>query len=153
MSLPMGERRHHPRHGNCLSQGLKISAYRPLFAPFASDRTSRHGNSHPDVPLRHWVAAARIVDFSPGGLGVELFEPLAVGLVVSASGDLHGADWCMSLTAQARVTSCRDLEGGVFRIGFEFQEVSYRPLDCDHSQEHPESPLPAATPPLPALIG
>ena len=134
------ERRHHSRHGKYLSQGLKISAYRPLLA-----------SQGQDPRLRHWVAAARVVDFSQGGLGVEMFESLPVGLVVSASGELHSTDWCMSLKAQARVTSCRGLDAGVFRIGFEFQDVSYRALDCDHWQEQPESPSSAATPPLPAV--
>jgi hypothetical protein len=131
MNLGMGERRNHSRRGTYLAQGLKISAYRPLHAD-------------PDSRLRHWVAAARVVDFSPGGLGVEMFEPLAEGLVVSASGELHSTDWCLSLTAQARVTSCFGLEGGVFRIGFEFQDVSYRALDCDHWQE-PTPPSLAVT--------
>jgi hypothetical protein len=131
MNLGIGERRHHSRRGKYLSQGLKISAYRPL-------------HSDPDPRLRHWVAAARVVDFSQGGLGVEMFEPLAVGVVVSASGELHSADWCMSLTAQARVTSCQNVEGGVFRIGFEFQDVTYRALDCDHWQEPTPPPLAVA---------
>ena len=133
MSLGMGERRNHSRRGKYLAQGLKISAYRPLLASNAQD-----------AKLRHWVAAARVVDSSEGGLGVEMFEPLAVGVMVLASGELHSTDWCMSLTAQARVTSCRGAEGGVFRIGFEFQDVTYRALDCDHWQEPTPPPLAVA---------
>jgi hypothetical protein len=124
MNLGIGERRNHSRREKYLSQGLKISAYQPL------NRTSG----------RPWIAAARVVDSSDGGLGVEMFEPLAVGVVVSASGELHSTGWCMSLTAQVRVTSCQNVEGGVFRIGLEFQDISYRPLDCNHFPELPESP-------------
>jgi hypothetical protein len=134
MNLGIGERRHHSRRGKYLAQGLKISAYRPLLA-----------SNDQDAKLRHWVAAACVVDSSEGGLGVEMFEPLAVGVVVLARGELHSTGWCMSLTAQARVTSCRAVDGGVFRIGFEFQDVTYRALDCDHWQE--SSPL------SPAVIG
>jgi hypothetical protein len=129
MPLATGERRSHSRRGKFLSQGLQISAYRRLLTPHSEDPR-----------LRHWVAAARVVDSSEGGLGVEMFEPLAVGVVVSASGELHSTGWCMSLTAQARVTSCRGVEGGVYRIGFEFQDVSFRALDCDHGQEPTPAP-------------
>jgi hypothetical protein len=125
MNSARGERRRHSRRGNCVSHGLKISSYRPLHA--------------------HWVAVARVVDFSSGGVGVEMFEPLIVGAVVSASGELHSTDWCISLTGQARVTSCQGIEGAAFRIGFEFEDGSYRPLVCDHGQE--------AMPPAPALMG
>jgi hypothetical protein len=102
------ERRREPRHKMTLPHGLTISAY-----------------GMPDMPRR---IAAKVVDASENGLGIEMFVPLVAGSTVSLRGEFHGEGISMGLEGRARVAYCQAQSSGVFRIGLAFENVAYRPL-------------------------
>ena len=69
--------------------------------------------------------AALLVDFSDGGLGLEMFVPLKVGSRVDVHGDLRSADMELRGDGNARVAHSRRLAGGNYKIGLALQEVAY----------------------------
>lgn len=102
------ERRRESRQKMTLPHGLTISAY-----------------GMPDMPRR---IAAKVVDASENGLGIEMFVPLVAGSTVSLRGEFHGEGISMSLEGRARVAYCNTEGRGIFRIGLAFENVAYRPL-------------------------
>ncbi len=70
--------------------------------------------------------AAKLVDASESGLGVETYVPLPVGSLVDIQGDLRQTGFSLTLEGQARVVHTRKCPEGVFRIGLAFEEVHYR---------------------------
>jgi hypothetical protein len=75
--------------------------------------------------------AARLVDASQQGLGVEVLAPFSVGSVVEVAGELHGPEFCLGLEGSARVAHCRH-RAGLFRMGLSLQQITYRTLPCRH---------------------
>jgi hypothetical protein len=97
LTVSRGERRHHRRSHKYRAESLKLEyAGRTL--------------------------VAKLVDFSEGGLGIEMLGPLPHGSTVRISGQLHSADQAVDLHANARVAHCQYPENSVFRIGLEFQD-------------------------------
>jgi hypothetical protein len=68
-------------------------------------------------------------DFSEGGLGMDSPRAFAIGEVLRISGELHGQDYSMAMTARGRVAYSRRIDAEFHRIGVSFMEVSYRRLD------------------------
>ena len=106
MSQKTLERRRAPRRPVDLPAGLKISTYGEAGSP----RTF----------------AAKLIDANEGGVGVEMFVPLVEGSIVSVDGELSIPDLSLNVHGQARVTYCRCENGGTFRVGLAYEEVSYR---------------------------
>lgn len=106
MSQHTLERRQTSRRPLNLPAGLKISTYGQAGSP----RTF----------------AAKLIDANEEGLGVEMFVPLVVGSVVSIAGELSIPELSMNIQGQARIAYCRCENGGTFRVGLAYEEVSYR---------------------------
>jgi hypothetical protein len=100
------EQRKKPRRRPAVPQGIRISTGRERGA----------GR----------IVAAKLIDGSEAGVGVETFVPLPVGSVVVVEGNLKEAGYALVLKGQARVTHAREMGNGTFRIGLWFDEVSYR---------------------------
>jgi hypothetical protein len=69
--------------------------------------------------------AAKLVDFSEQGVGVEMFVPLKVGRLVAVAGDLRSEDIQLLVDGQARVVYSRRVRRGNYRIGLALEEVAY----------------------------
>ncbi len=69
---------------------------------------------------------AKVVDFNPGGIGVEMFVPLPVGSLVEVQGDLRSEDLSVSVHGRARVAHSRRDSDGNYRIGLALQEMALR---------------------------
>ena len=108
MVQPIRDRRVSPRRRVDLPAGLKISSY---------------GES--ESPRKF---AAKLVDVSETGVGVEMFVPLVVGSVVRVAGDLYSSDYSLNLQGKARVIYCRCEKEGSFRIGLAYEQVAYRKI-------------------------
>ena len=106
MSQKTFERRRAPRRRVDLPAGLKISTYGKSGSP----RTF----------------AAKLIDANEGGVGVEMFVPLVEGSIVSVDGELSIPELSLNVHGQARVTYCRCENGGTFRVGLAYEEMSYR---------------------------
>jgi hypothetical protein len=70
--------------------------------------------------------SATLWDFGEGGLGMEGTRPFAPNEELKISGELHGPDYSMRMTARARVAYSRAIDAETFRVGVAFLEVSYR---------------------------
>ncbi len=55
-----------------------------------------------------------------------MFVPLVEGSIVSIDGELSIPELSLNLHGQARVTYCRCENGGTFRVGLAYEEMSYR---------------------------
>ncbi len=106
MSLKTLERRRTPRRPGDLPAGLRVSTYGEAGSPR--------------------IFAAKLIDANEGGVGVEMFVPLVEGLIVAVEGELSIPDLSLNVRGQARVTYCRCENGGTFRVGLAYEEVSYR---------------------------
>jgi hypothetical protein len=73
---------------------------------------------------------AKLVDFSDGGLGLEMLGPLPLGSTVNIASELRSADDCLELHGSARVAHCQYPEDSVFRIGLSFADMQRRAIDC-----------------------
>lgn len=69
--------------------------------------------------------AALLVDFSDGGLGLEMFVPLKIGSRVAVHGNLRSDDMELRVDGNARVAHSRRLPGGNYKIGLALHEVAY----------------------------
>ncbi len=70
--------------------------------------------------------AAKLVDTSETGVGVDTCVPLRVGSTVVVEGKLRNTSYSLALKGQARVMHARALGDGVYRIGLIFEDVAYR---------------------------
>lgn len=73
------------------------------------------------IGYRGQLLAAKVVDSSDHGLGVEMSVPLESDSFVSFVG--------IGLQGRARVVHCRPSDDGVFRAGLELETVTFRNLD------------------------
>ncbi|HYM08290.1 MAG TPA: PilZ domain-containing protein [Terriglobales bacterium] len=76
--------------------------------------------------------AAKLVDISDGGVGVETAAPLEAGSFVSIRGELHSTRFCVGLQGRVRVAHCKHVKGGLFRVGLAFEGAFCRNIHCDH---------------------
>ena len=106
MSSKTPDRRRTPRRPVDLPAGLKISTYGEAGSP----RTF----------------AAKLIDATEEGVGVEMYVPLVEGSIVSVDGELSIPDLSLNVQGQARVAYCRCENGGTFRVGLAYEEMSYR---------------------------
>ena len=72
------------------------------------------------------TVAAKLVDTSETGVGVDTCVPLRVGSTVVVEGKLRHSSYSLALKGQARVMHARALGHGVYRIGLIFEDVAYR---------------------------
>ena len=100
------KRRRTARRSVDLPAGLKISTY-------GQDGSPR-------------TFAAKLIDANEEGVGVEMFVPLVEGSIVSLAGELSIPELSMNVQGQARVAYCRCENGGTFRVGLTYEEVSFR---------------------------
>ena len=73
------------------------------------------------IGYRGQLLAAKVVDSSDHGLGVEMSAPLEIDSFVSFVG--------IGLRGRAQVMHCRPSDDGVFRAGLKIEGVSFRNLD------------------------
>lgn len=72
------------------------------------------------------IVAAKLVDTSETGVGVDTCVPLRVGSTVVVEGKLRHSSYSLALKGHARVLHARALGHGVYRIGLVFEDVAYR---------------------------
>ena len=108
MLRPIRERRASPRRRVDLPAGLTISSY-----------------GENESPRKF---AAKLVDVSETGIGVEMFVPLVVGSTVAVAGDLYNSDYSLNVQGKARVVYCHCEKEGMFRIGLAYEQVAYRKI-------------------------
>ena len=70
--------------------------------------------------------AAKLVDVTVSGVGVEMYVPLVEGSTVALEGELANADLLLNLQGRARVVYRRCENGETFRVGLAYEEVAYR---------------------------
>ena len=106
MSEKMFDRRRTSRKTADLPSRLKVSTYGEKGAP----RTF----------------AAKLIDTTDTGIGVEMYVPLVEGSIVALDGELTSSDLSLNLRGRARVVYCRCDDGGTFRVGLAYEEIAYR---------------------------
>jgi hypothetical protein len=107
-------------------------------APAAPERTERRTHArtkkyraeHLRLDYASRALGAKLVDFSEGGVGLEMLGPLPLGSTVNLTGELRSGDDCMELQGSARVAHCQYPEDSVFRIGLSFAEMRRREVEC-----------------------
>jgi hypothetical protein len=104
------ERRHHPRTKKYRADSLRL------------DYAGR-------------ALGAKLVDFSEGGVGLEMLGPLPLGSSVNLTGELRSADDCMDLRGSARVAHCQYPEDSVFRIGLSFAGMQQQEVECPEESD------------------
>jgi hypothetical protein len=70
--------------------------------------------------------AARLVDFSEHGVGLEMAVALKVGSEVEVHGNLASSDLDLRIDGNAQVAHSRRLSGGNYRIGLSLNQLAYR---------------------------
>jgi len=70
--------------------------------------------------------AARLVDFSEHGVGLEMAVPLKVGSEVEVHGNLTSSDLDLRIDGNAQVAHTQRLRGGNYRIGLSLDQLAYR---------------------------
>lgn len=99
------ERRKTPRERVNLPQGLRLSV--------------------PDSAGRTRQLMVKLVDASPGGIGVECFTCIPTGSTVTINGDLRSSDVPLTVTGRARVVYSTKNPNGLYSIGLRFERLSY----------------------------
>lgn len=99
------ERRKNPRERVNLPQGLRISV--------AGSSTGAR------------QLMVKLVDASPGGIGVECFTRIPTGATVTIDGDLRSSDVPLTVTGRARVVHSTKNRNGLYSIGLQFERLSY----------------------------
>lgn len=99
------ERRSGSRERANLPQGLRVSV--------------------PDTAGRARQLMVKLVDASPGGIGVECFARIRTGSTVTIAGDLRSSDVPLTMTGRARVMHSTQNPNGLYSIGLHFERLSY----------------------------
>jgi hypothetical protein len=95
-----------------------------------SSRTKKYRAEHLRLDYAGRALGAKLVDFSDGGVGLEMLGPLPLGSTVNLTGELRSGDDCMELRGSARVAHCQYPEDSVFRIGLSFADMQRRQIEC-----------------------
>jgi hypothetical protein len=93
-------------------------------------RTKKYRAEHLRLDYAGRALGAKLVDFSEGGVGLEMLGPLPLGSSVNLTGELRSGDDCMELRGGARVAHCQYPEDSVFRIGLSFADMQRRQIEC-----------------------
>ena len=101
---------------------MKVRTRKRLRSGYFLDRKPR-------IRYRGQLLAAKMVDSSDQGLGVEMSAPLEIDSFVSFGG--------VGLRGRAQVVHCRPSDDGVFCAGLKVEAVSFRKLDVS-SQALPD---------------
>ena len=78
----------------------------------------------PEAAGRTRSVAAKLVDVSGGGVGIESFVRVPSGAVVEIEGDLRNPDLALHISGRARVAHVSEIERGRYRIGLQFVDVA-----------------------------
>lgn len=76
-----------------------------------------------DGPSRPIIA--KLVDASPGGVGVETFTRFRTGTRVLVKANLQSPELALALSGEALVAHSREVGPGRYIVGLELREVSY----------------------------
>lgn len=83
-------------------------------------------------------ATGVLVDAAPGGIGVRLAHPLALGTLASIDAKVHLGDASFRITGQSEVANCRVAGADEYRIGLRFVDVSWERLKASDDTDGPE---------------
>gem|GEM_PF-5283336 len=83
-------------------------------------------------------ATGVLVDAAPGGIGVRLAHPLALGTLASIDAKVHLGDASFRITGQSEVANCRVAGADEYRIGLRFVDVSWERLKTPDDNNAPE---------------
>jgi hypothetical protein len=78
----------------------------------------------PEAAGKTRSVAAKLVDVSGGGVGIESFVRVPSGAVVDIEGDLRNSDLSLHISGRARVAHVSEIERGRYRIGLQFVDVA-----------------------------
>ena len=98
------ERRKSSRSAVALPPGLRLTA------PESEGRTRSF--------------AAKLVDVSATGVGIESFVRVRSGAILEIEGDLRNTDLSLHISGRARVAHVSEIEAGRYRIGLQFVDVA-----------------------------
>ncbi len=98
-------------------------------------RSKKYRADHLRLDYAGRALGAKLVDFSEGGVGLEMLGPLPLGSTVNLSGELRSGDDCMELQGSARVAHCQYPEDSVFRIGLSFADMRRQQIECPEEGE------------------
>jgi hypothetical protein len=94
-------------------------------------RSDSENQQHPRSPASTTQAAlivngltAKLVDFSSGGLRVELPQSLTVGFKVQVSGEIEGSAERLLLGCCCQVRWCSEAGQGLYHVGLSFEKAS-----------------------------
>lgn len=94
-------------------------------------RSDSEKRRHPRSPASQTQAAllvnglvAKLVDFSSGGLRVEVPQALTAGFTVQVSGEIEGSAERLPVGGRCQVRWCADVGSGLFHAGLSFERTS-----------------------------
>lgn len=94
-------------------------------------RSDSEKRRHPRSPASQTQAAllvngsvAKLVDFSSGGLRVEVPQALTAGFTVQVSGEIEGSAERLPVGGRCQVRWCADVGSGLFHAGLSFEKAS-----------------------------
>jgi len=87
-------------------------------------RHSRSPASKTQAALLISGSTAKLVDFSSGGLRVELAHSLTVGFTVEVSGGIEGSAARLPIGGRCQVRWCAEVGQGVYHAGLSFEKAS-----------------------------
>ncbi len=68
---------------------------------------------------------SKLVDASPGGVGVETFTRLQTGTTVLVQANLQATGLALAIGGEARIAHSREISPGSFLVGLELTHVRY----------------------------
>ena len=84
------------------------------------------------------MLAAKLWDFSYGGIGLDISQQLEIGREIEMAADLLNDNYSLGFEARGRVVHCRPIGKGHYRVGVAFLDVQYRRIE-------PGSPPPSSS--------
>jgi len=78
------------------------------------------------ITSEHCFLVGLLVDYSPKGLGINTFQPLAVDAEVSVTGTVQVDGAWKEYSGLARVTHCQPKNEHLFRVGLDFERSSWK---------------------------
>ena len=85
---------------------------------------SRSATSQTQAALLINGSPAKLVDFSSGGLRVELPQALTIGFAVQISGEIEGSTERLPVGGRCQVRWCADIGNGLYHAGLSFERAS-----------------------------
>ncbi len=72
------------------------------------------------------VVIGALLDYTPKGLGLEIFEPLEIGQNVTLRGNVEVGGVWKKVRGEARVVRCEPSGEGSFRLGLSAGDIAWR---------------------------